>query len=161
MKRTKVSDFALIALIAAMYAALTLGIAPLSYGAIQFRFAEILTLLCFYRKQYGYALILGCAISNLFSPLGPLDMIFGVASTVFSVVFIPKMKSLWVASLFPTISMGLIAWELKLLGAPFWFSLLTCAIGEFVVVTLLGVPLFLVLEKNRFFRETILNKHRN
>lgn len=161
MTQNKLSDFTAVALVAAMYAALTLGVAPLSYGAIQLRFAEILTLLCFYRKNYGFALILGCAISNLFSPLGPLDMIFGVASTVFSVVLIPRVKNLWIASLFPTVSMLFIAWELKLLGEPFWFSLLTCAIGEFIVVTLLGVPVFLLLGKNRFFRKTVLHKDKN
>lgn len=161
MKQKNLSDFTKIALIAALYAALTLGVAPLSYGAVQLRFAEILTLLCFYRKGYGVALILGCAISNVFSPLGLLDLIFGVASTVFAVVLIPRVKNLWVASLFPTVSMAFIAWELKLLGEPFWFSLLSCATGEFIVVTLLGAPLFLLLEKNRFFRETIWNKNKN
>ncbi len=156
MKQRKLSDFARIAAVAAIYVAMTVGIAPLSYGAIQLRFAEMLTLLCFYRKDYCFALILGCAIANLFSPLGMLDMIFGVASTVFAVVLIPRMKKLWIASLFPTISMIFIAWELMYLGSPFWFSLLTCAIGEFIVVTLLGVPVFSLLEKNRFFRETVL-----
>ncbi len=156
MKQNKLSDFTRIAVVAAIYAALTLGIAPLSYGAVQLRFAEMLTLLCFYRKEYGIALIFGCAISNLFSPLGMLDMIFGVASTVFAVVTIPHVKKLWIASLFPTISMGFIAWELWILGSPFWFSLLTCALGEFVVVSLLGVPVFTLLQNNRFFRKTVL-----
>lgn len=156
MKQRKLSNFVRIAVVAAIYVAMTVGIAPLSYGAIQLRFAEMLTLLCFYRKDYCYALVLGCAIANLFSPLGMLDMIFGVASTVFAVVFIPRMKNLWIASLFPTISMVFIAWELALLGSPFWFSLLTCAIGELIVVTALGVPVFSLLEKNRFFRKTVL-----
>lgn len=156
MKQKKLSDFVRIAVVAAIYVALTLGIAPLSYGAVQLRFSEILTLLCFYRKNYCYALILGCAISNLFSPLGPIDMVFGVASTVFAVVGIRYTKKLWTASLFPALSMVFIAWEFALMGSPFWYTFLTSAVGELLVVSVLGVPVFSALEKNRFFRETVL-----
>lgn len=155
-KNSNLNRLCRMAITAAIYVALTLAIAPISYGAIQFRLAEVLTLLCFYRKDSCYALILGCAIANLFSPLGPIDLIFGVLSTIFSVVCIRYCKKLWIASLFPTISMIFIATELTLLGEPFWFSLLTTAIGEFGVVTVVGVPLFRLLEKNRFFKENIL-----
>ena len=156
MKQSALRAFMRISVTAALYVALTLAVAPLSYGAVQFRLSEVLTLLCFFKKDYCYALILGCAISNLFSPLGVLDLIFGVASTVFSVVGIRTVKNIWVASLFPAISMVFVAWELSLLNMPFWYSFLTAALGEVVVVTAIGVPLFKVLRKNRFFKETVL-----
>ena len=57
-----------LALVAALYAALTLALPGLSFPAIQFRFSEILVLLCFYRKDYSISLILGCFIANCFSP---------------------------------------------------------------------------------------------
>ena len=47
-----------LALVAALYAALTLALPGLSFPAIQFRFSEILVLLCFYRKDYSISLIL-------------------------------------------------------------------------------------------------------
>ena len=156
MKQTNLSVFLRIAITAALYVALTLAIAPLSYGAVQFRLSEILTLLCFYRKDYCYALILGCAISNLFSPLGALDLVFGVASTVFTVVGMRYVKNIWAASLLPAVSMVFIGWELSLLQMPFWFSFLTAALGEIGVVTVIGVPLMKCLEKNRFFQKTVL-----
>jgi len=156
MKQSALRAFMRISVTAALYVALTLAVAPLSYGAVQFRLSEVLTLLCFFKKDYCYALILGCAISNLFSPLGVLDLIFGVASTVFSVVGIRTVKNIWVASLFPAISMVFVAWELSLLNMPFWYSFLTAALGEVVVVTAIGVPLFKALRKNRFFKETVL-----
>lgn len=158
MKQKKLSNLVRIGVVAAIYAALTIEVAPLSYGAVQLRLSEILTLLCFYRKEYGFALVLGCAIANLFSPLGMVDLVFGVASTVFAVLFMPRMKKLWAASLFPAISMVFVAWELQMLGSPFWFSLFTCALGELLVVTVMGVPLFSLLEQNRFFRTAILGK---
>lgn len=156
MKQTNLSAFVRICVTAALYVALTLAIAPLSYGAVQFRISELLTLLCFYRKDYCYGLILGCAISNLFSPLGALDLIFGVASTVFTVVGMRYVKNIWAASLLPAISMVFIAWELSLLQMPFWFSFFTAALGEIGVVTVIGVPLFKALEKNSFFKKTVL-----
>ena len=156
MKKPNLTAFLRIAVTAALYVALTLAIAPLSYGAVQFRISEVLTLLCFFKKDYCYSLILGCFISNLFSPLGALDLIFGVASTVFTVVGMRYVKNIWAASLFPALSMVFIAWELVYLGLPFWYSFLTAALGEIAVVTVIGVPLFKTLQKNRFFKETVL-----
>ena len=62
-----------LALVAALYAALTLALPGLSFPAIQFRFSEILVLLCFYRKDYSISLILGCFIANCFSPMALMD----------------------------------------------------------------------------------------
>ena len=155
MKKSNLNALLRIAITATLYVVLTLVIAPLSYGAVQFRISEVLTLLCFFKKDYCYALILGCFISNLFSPF-PLDIVFGVASTVFTVVGIRYSKNLWIASLYPALSMFFIGWELVYVGMPFWYSFLTAALGEIGVVTIIGVPLFKTLEKNRFFRETVL-----
>lgn len=155
MKKSNLNALLRIAITATLYVVLTLVIAPLSYGAVQFRISEVLTLLCFFKKDYCYALILGCFISNLFSPF-PLDIVFGVASTVFTVVGIRYSKNLWVASFYPALSMFFIGWELVYVGMPFWYSFLTAALGEIGVVTIIGVPLFKTLEKNRFFRETVL-----
>lgn len=165
MKKGKISAYKLarIAIVAAIYIGATLAVAPLSFGAIQFRFSEILVLLCFYNPEFCFSLILGCFISNLYSPLTYYDLIFGVASTIFTVAGIwlfGKYKpfgklSLWVSSLFASVSMVFIAWELMLLGEPFWFSLLTTFLGEFVVVTVIGCPIFRHLEKNEAFMSYI------
>jgi len=156
MKQTGLRAFLRVSVTAALYVALTLAVAPLSYGAVQFRLSEVLTLLCFFKKDYCYALILGCAISNLFSPFGILDVLFGVASTVFTVVGMRYTKNIWIASVLPALSMVFVAWEMTFMGMPFWYSFLTSALGELVVVTAIGVPLFTALKKNRFFRETVL-----
>lgn len=49
-----------ISLVAALYVALTLALSWISYGEIQFRIAEILVLLCFFRKDYAISMIIGC-----------------------------------------------------------------------------------------------------
>ena len=58
------------AMIASVYAALTLAISPIAYSEIQFRLSEIMVFLAFYNKKYIPGLIIGCIIANLFSPMG-------------------------------------------------------------------------------------------
>ena len=62
----KIKDIVRLAIVAAMYVLFTV-VNPFSYNAIQFRISEILMLLCFFRKDYTIALIIGCFISNFFS----------------------------------------------------------------------------------------------
>ena len=69
------------ALIAALYIALTL-INPLSYGAVQFRVSEMLNNLVVFNKRYIWALTLGCAVANINSSLGVVDMVFGTTETL-------------------------------------------------------------------------------
>lgn len=144
---SKVKNLTRIAVIAAVYALLTLLIAPLSYGAIQFRFSEILVLLCFYRKDYAISLTLGCFIANLLSPFG-LDIVFGTLGTAAAVFFMYYFRNIWLAALLPVITNGIIVgFELYLYGEPLWFSMGTVALGELAVM-IIGVVLFkTVLER--------------
>ena len=65
------------AIIAAIYAVVTIAIAPFSYGNIQFRISEILVLLAVFDPLYIGGLTLGCLIANILGPNGPMDVIFG------------------------------------------------------------------------------------
>ena len=144
-----VENMARLALIAAMYVALTLAVPALSYWAIQCRFSEILVLLCFYRRDYSAALILGCFIANLFSPLGWLDLVFGVAATAIAVLPMFNFGNVFLAALLPVISNGvLVGIELNLTGEPLWFSMGTVALGELLVMAVGAVIFKFVFEKN-------------
>ena len=155
------------AIIAAIYAATTLAIAPFAYGSIQFRISEILVLLALFDPLYISGLTLGCLIANMLGPNGLFDIIFGTLATFISLIAIYftgkiiknyKLK-LILSSIWPTIINGLIiGWMLnKLYKLPLILSMGEVAIGEFVVVTIIGVPLFLfagnpfgdVLKKNK------------
>lgn len=74
------------AVIGALYAALTMLLAPISYGAsfipIEFRVSEILCILPFFFPTSVAGLFVGCLIANLLSPLGPLDVVFGSLATL-------------------------------------------------------------------------------
>lgn len=137
-----------IAITAALYAAFTIAVAPLSYGAIQFRFSEVMTLLAFIDPVYIPGLVLGCALSNIYSPLGIIDIFVGTMATFISVYMISKTKNLFFATLWPTINCVFIGAELFfVLNQPFWISTLYICLGEFVVVTCIGYPLFKLLLK--------------
>ena len=73
------------AIIAAIYAVVTVAIAPLSYMGVQFRISEILVLLAVFDPLYIGGLTLGCLIANLLGPNGPLDVILGTLATFISV----------------------------------------------------------------------------
>lgn len=146
-----VGNMVRLALVAAIYVVITLLILPFGYGPIQLRVSEILVLLCFYKKDYRVALILGCFIANLFSPFGLYDIIFGTLATAVAVIPMFYMPNIWLASLLPVVANGLIVgFELYLCGEPFWFSAATVALGELVVITIVGCPLFrFVLQRSK------------
>lgn len=152
-----IKNIARLAIVAALYAAMTLAIPGLSFGAVQFRFSEILVLLCFYRKDYCVSLTLGCLIANLFSPFGLYDIIFGTLATAVAVIPMFYMPNIWLAALLPVVSNGIIVgFELFLCGEPLWFSMGSVAVGELVVVGIIGAPLFkFALERSKPFMKAV------
>ena len=140
------------AIICALYVAITLSIQPFAYGQIQFRVSEILILLVFIEPKYFWGLTLGCAIANLFSPLGLSDVIFGTMATVIALLGIIATrkvmglsgKALLFSTISPVIANGIIiGFQLYyMLGLPLIPSMLYVAIGEFLAVTVVGVVLF-------------------
>lgn len=161
MKKTQIYYLAANAIIAAVYAALTIAIAPLSYGPVQFRFSEILVFLAFYNIRYIPGLILGCFIANLFSPMMSYDLIFGTLATtiaVFGIHYCGKLIKNELAGLLGGAVIGavvngiLVGWELKLaFNEPFWFSALTVAAGELAVL-IVGALIFRQMSRNRTAR---------
>ncbi len=152
MKENLTSRLVKTALIAAIYAVLTIILAPISYGPVQFRLSEILVLLAFIDPIYIIGLTLGCFLANLFGGLGIMDLVFGTIATFLSVSAISltskfikhRLTSLIISSLWPTIFNGvIIGWMLNyVLQVPLLLTMFQVGIGEFVVVTIIGVPVF-------------------
>ena len=143
------------AAVAAIYTVVTLGLAFMSYGNIQFRVSEIMTLLAFFDPTYIGGLTLGCFLANLLGPNGLPDALIGTPATLISVIAIAitgkitkqSKIGLIIASLWPTLFNGLIIGYLlhKMFNLPIFLTMLEVAVGEFVVITLIGVPVFLLL----------------
>ena len=157
MKNLSVSRLVKLGIVAAIYVALTLALSSLSYGNIQFRIAEALMLLCFYKKDYGISLIVGCLIANIFSPMFLWDMTFGTLATILAVICMIYSPNIYIASIFPVIFNGIIVGlELHFLyDLPFVLSAIEVAVGEFVCVCIVGIIIFKLLEKNKKFMKML------
>lgn len=141
------------ALLAAIYAVLTLCLEPLSYGPIQVRISESLTLLAFYDKRWVPGLTVGCFLANLGSPFGITDMVIGTLATFLGVFPMHMCPNVWVAALFPVVSNGLlIGGELYYLAAlppdlSAGAAMAYIGLGELISVTVLGPVVMKVLRK--------------
>ena len=148
-----IKDICINGLIAAVYAALTIAISPLSYGPIQFRFSEVLVLLCFFNKKYAIGLTLGCLVANCFSPTASLDVLFGTCATLLACLGIIFSKHLIVAIWFPVLCNAfIIAWELSFFNEPYWFSALFVGLGELAVMAIAYVFLMCMRKNKGFFK---------
>lgn len=150
--RNNTRKIAVIGIIAALYAAITLALGFISYGPIQFRIAEVMTLLPLLGKEYILALTLGCFLANVIGPYGVPDIVFGTLATFISVYLvyltgkkmIDKKGYVLIASLWPTIVNAIIIGIMLnvFFGLPLILSMLQVGFGQFVVITIVGVPLF-------------------
>ena len=146
--------------VAALYAVLTLLLPVASYGPIQFRFSEILVLLVFYNKRFIPGLVLGCALANLFSPMMLFDVIFGTLSSYIAFKLMQRAKNLYIASIFPVLLVSVPAigtWLILASDEVFFVLLMQFMLSEFVMVSIIGVLLFKILEKNEGFMSYIYN----
>lgn len=152
------------AVVAALYVAVTAILAPISFGALQFRVAEIFNHLIIFNRKYIFGIVSGVFISNLlFSTMVGYDLVFGVGHSLLSLIiasgFMKKINNIqlkfFINSAVFTILSSLIAWELYLaFSVPFWFGYLTVGIGEFVIM-IVGAPIMLYLDKKVHFSERI------
>ena len=149
------------AIIAALYATLTLFLAPISFGSVQFRVSEVLTVLPFIMPEAVLGLTIGCFISNMLMS-NIFDIIFGTLATFLAAYITSKIKKMWLAPLPAVISNGLIVGlVVTLMSVEFSFRAylliaLSIFLSEFIICFVGGIP-FLVLmnglaSKYDFFR---------
>lgn len=143
--------------VASVYFLLTYLLSAISFLGIQFRVAEILVLLCFFRRDYAIGLTIGCVIANLISPMGAWDVLFGSIATLLSCLAISFCKHLFIATLFPVaFNAFIVGAELYfILELPFWINTLYVAIGEFVVISVAGYIIFMIIGKRESFQRLI------
>lgn len=141
---------ALNAMIAGVYAALTILISPIAYSEVQMRLSEIMVFLAFYNKKYIPGLIVGCLIANIPSPLGILDIGFGTLSTIIVCITMYLLSNRYVAGFMGGVITGIIiGYELHLaFQIPFLINAFYVFIGE-AIVLLIGAYLFGLIEKNQ------------
>ena len=156
MKETKnfsVLFLAQAAMIAAIYVVITLVFAPFSYGEVQVRLSEALTVLPVFTPAAIPGLFIGCLISNILGGCIVPDIIFGSLATLLGAIFtyLLRNKNKFLTPLPPIISNALIVpfvlrygYQLPL---PIPFMMLTVGIGEAISCGVLGMILHTALNK--------------
>lgn len=139
------------AMVAALYAALTLLFALISYGPVQFRVAEAFTVLPVLLPQAVPGLALGCFVANLLGGASPWDVVFGTLATLLAAFLTRRLrKTPWLALMMPVLCnaviVGLVL-HFTLVDVLLWPAILTVGLGEAAVVGLLGAPLLLGLRR--------------
>ena len=149
----KIKSLALGGMVAALYAGITVALVPISYGPVQFRVAEALTLLPFYIPAAVPGLFVGCIVANYFSPYGMLDMVVGSLATLAAAYLSRRMPRLWLAALPPVlINMTAIGTMLHFVAdLPLWSTIFYVGAGQAVSCSL-GIPLMKILEKQKLVK---------
>jgi uncharacterized membrane protein len=147
-----VSKIARGAAIAAIYATVTLIFQPLSYGPVQVRISEALTLLPCLWVEAIPGLFIGCMIANIFGGYGPLDIFLGSAATLIAAVISHLARSRISAAAAPVVVNAIIvgAYLSFLTETPFVLTALYVGFGEALACFALGLPLLRFLEKTNF-----------
>lgn len=136
------------AIIAALYAGLTILLEPISYGPLQFRVAEALTILPLFFVEAIPGLTIGCFLANAYM-YGPVDMILGSLATLVAAVLTRYSKKIWLGVIPPiVINAFVVPLILLLVGeeVAYWFTVLTVMAGQAGAVIGIGLPLYFALK---------------
>lgn len=167
--RQKVLRLTAAAVVAAAYAALTVALAPISYGALQFRVSEVLCILPYFMPCTTWGLFAGCILANLLTG-NVFDIVFGSLATLGAALCTAALgrrrRTLLnsaLACLMPVVfnavivaAVIVVAYEgLDLFGHLDVYLLTAASVGfgEAVVLYILGLPLTRALPARKFFAE--------
>jgi uncharacterized membrane protein len=144
------------AVIGGVYAALTILLAPISYGWLQVRIAEALTVLPYFTPAAIPGLFVGCFVSNLVMSPFPVDFIVGSLATLLAAFLSYWMrKRMWLVPLPPVlinaVVIGAMIWILS--GPHTTLTLLmymgSIGVGQALSCYALGMPLMLYLKRHK------------
>lgn len=141
--QNKVMYMAYAAMIAALYVVLTLPFASISYGVIQFRIAEALTILPFFTSAAIPGVTIGCFLANLLGGAPLLDIVFGTLATLIGAVLSHRLRHhKWLVCLPPILSNTIIIpWVLRFaygMADAIPYMMLTVGLSECIAIGILG-----------------------
>ena len=142
-------------MIGAIYVVLTVAFAPISFGEVQIRFAEALTILPFFTPAAVPGLFVGCLIANILGGAILPDIIFGSRATLIGAVgtYLLRKQSKYLAPVPPIVAnMLIVPFVLRYgygVNLPIPLMMLTVGAGEVISAGVIGLILLNVLYKNR------------
>ena len=153
--KIKSKDIAVAGIIGALYAALTIALAPISYGPVQVRIAEAMTVLPFLTPWAIPGLYFGCMAANYFGGFGLVDIFGGSFLTLlaaFGTYGLRRFNKAWLAPIPPIFvnAFGVSIYLHILAEWPYFLCVLYVGIGQLIACYALGYPLLLVIRKRLF-----------
>ncbi len=142
------------AAIAAIYSALAILLAPISFGAFQVRIAEALTVLPAVTPAAIWGLFTGCLIANIFTG-GISDIIFGSLTTLLAGYLSYKLrKNKWLVPLPPVLLNAVVVggYLTYSYGGVLLLNMLTVGLGQLVSCYLLGMPLLMIIDSKEILK---------
>ena len=145
-------QLALGAIIAALYVVITVIFAPISFGYMQVRISEALTIMPLFTEAAVPGLFIGCILANLLGGAVPIDIVFGSIATLIGAVLGRALRSnRWLVPI-PSIVSNAIIIPLVLrygygVDIPYLLSAGYIAVGEFLGCFVLGEILASALMK--------------
>lgn len=140
------------ALIAALYATLTLLLAPISYGEVQIRLSEALTLLPILLPEAVPALAVGCLLANILGGCTIFDIVFGTLSTLIAAMLTRRLRhSFLLAAVMPVLLNGVIVGAVvhfayaPVVALPLCMLFVAC--GEAVACFVIGPLMLRMMER--------------
>jgi uncharacterized membrane protein len=143
-------------IVAALYVVLTVGLAPISYGPIQFRLSEILKVFVLFNPFLVVGIGIGTFFANLVSPnSGPLELIWMPFTDMAGGLLAWAIYHYILRSKLPVIPMAIYAvttgaavgWMLYILyGGDFWWVTLPIVISE-AIILIAGTPIIFWIDK--------------
>ena len=140
------------ACIAALYAAVTVITQAISFGPLQLRLAEALTVLPYLMPEAVWGLTLGCLIANLFGGT-VLDIVFGTLATFLAALITRHLRHLFTVPLPTILANALIVGAVVTLNTvefsaeAFLLFVGSIAVSETLVTYCLGLPLLTGLHR--------------
>lgn len=165
MKNNKTVFIVQAAVIAAIYAVITMTFLPISFGPVQFRISEALCILPYFTPAAVPGVFIGCLLSNLLGTAVPLDVVMGsIATLIGACGSYALRRNKWLVCIPPILSNTIIIpWVLRYAyGAKEMIPYLmaTIGVGEILAVGVLGNILLAALCRYQhiLFRKSTKNR---
>lgn len=141
--------FVRVAVIAALYAVFTIMLAPVSFGAVQFRLSEMLKIFVLFDPFLAVGIGLGTFIANTMSPMvGPWELVWMPITDIiggliaYSVFRMLGKKNMYIPALVYAVTTGLaVGVMLQSFGVDIWYLAAVPVIISEAILLLVGAPI--------------------